>query len=432
MSKQRHYYNITGKNAAGELEYTKRLLECDDKFEQDLVMLAFPIGMMKDISSVLKNFKLRDDAKFFYSECREVVSVPEKHVNEKGEGKLTFMSYFHKFPDSVAHFFDDAIVVVVLHPQGKFNEQGLQDYNMIGYIHANIIHFKDADGNVREGYYYNVLRMSEATVEGEAIYRRKRIFTTMFSILLDLTIINDIHFVYANMGRENQGILDALKMNSERTGKLYETYPMRNNTHINLVIGSKSSAARLIDISNDTTRLKEYYQKIIALRENYVFNQLHSEEKFFNMVRRILSSSKSSRIFMLPDTEGNMAAAGFFINWADYLHLKLQNPKGFFKVIDSLRITDNILYITLLVGDTKSVKSLIKGGAHYFRKNHGNQVTVLNAHEGDPYFEIKKSVIYDPFVYFTIYDQPEMLEKMKEKSKDEKGNVRIFIDTPML
>ncbi|MBP7389652.1 MAG: hypothetical protein KA841_04560 [Chitinophagales bacterium] len=432
MSKQRHYYNITGKNAAGELEYTKRLLECDDKFEQDLVMLAFPIGMMKDISSVLKNFKLRDDAKFFYSECREVVSVPEKHVNEKGEGKLTFMSYFHTFPDSVAHFFDDAIVVVVLHPQGKFNEQGLQDYNMIGYIHANIIHFKDADGNVREGYYYNVLRMSEATVEGEAIYRRKRIFTTMFSILLDLTIINDIHFVYANMGRENQGILDALKMNSERTGKLYETYPMRNNTHINLVIGSKSSAARLIDISNDTTRLKEYYQKIIALRENYVFNQLHSEEKFFNMVRRILSSSKSSRIFMLPDTEGNMAAAGFFINWADYLHLKLQNPKGFFKVIDSLRITDNILYITLLVGDTKSVKSLIKGGAHYFRKNHRNQVTVLNAHEGDPYFEIKKSVIYDPFVYFTIYDQPEMLEKMKEKSKDEKGNVRIFIDTPML
>jgi hypothetical protein len=99
-------------------------------------------------------------------------------VNEKGEGKLTFMSYFHTFPDSVAHFFDDAIVVVVLHPQGKFNEQGLQDYNMIGYIHANIIHFKDADGNVREGYYYNVLRMSEATVEGEAIYRRKRIFTT--------------------------------------------------------------------------------------------------------------------------------------------------------------------------------------------------------------------------------------------------------------
>ncbi|MBK7147794.1 MAG: hypothetical protein IPH78_02990 [Bacteroidetes bacterium] len=432
MSKQRHYYNITKRNAAGELEYTKRLLECDDKFEQDLVMLAFPIGMMKDISSVLKNFKLRDDAKFFYSECREVVSVPEKHVNEKGEGKLTFMSYFHTFPDSVSHFFDDAIVVVVLHPHGKFNEQGLQDYNMIGYIHANIIHFKDADGQVREGYYYNVLRMSEATVDGEAIYRRKRIFTTVFSVLLDLTIINDIHFVYANMGRENQGILDALKMNSERTGKLYETYPMRNNTHINLIVGSRSSAAKLVDISNDTARLKEYYQKILALRENYVFNQLHSEEKFFNMVKRILSSSKTSKIFMLPDANGNMAAAGFFINWADYLHLKLQNPKGFFKVIDSLRITDNILYITLLVGDTKSVKSLIKGGAHYFRKNHGNQVTILNAHEGDPYFDIKKSVIYDPFVYFTIYDQPAMLERMKEKSKDEKGNVRIFIDTPML
>lgn len=432
MSKQRHYYYITGKSATGEVEYTKRLLECDDRFEQDLVMLAFPMGMMSDISSVLKNFKLRDDAQFFYSECREVVSVPEKHVNEKGEGKLTFMSYFHTFPDSVAHFFDDAIVVVVLHPHGKFNEKGLQDYNMIGYIHANIIHFKDADDNVLQGYYYNVLRMSEATVDGEAIYRRKRIFTTVFSVLLDLVTVNDIHFVYANMGRENQGILDALKMNSERTGKLYETYPMRNNTHINMVIGSRSAAQKLVDITHDEQKLKEYYKMNQELRKNYVFNQLHSEEKFFSMVNRIRKSSPSSRVFMLPDENGNIAAAGFFINWADYMYLKLQNPKGFFKVIDSMRITDKILYITLLVGEKSKVKQLIKGGAHYFRKNYGNQVTVLNAHEGDPYFDIKKSIIYDPFVYFTIYDRPEMLERMKNRSKDEQGNVRIFIDTPML
>lgn len=432
MSKQRYYYYITGKSSTGEVEYTKRLLECDDRFEQDLVMLAFPMGMMSDISSVLKNFKLRDDAQFFYSECREVVSVPEKHVNEKGEGKLTFMSYFHTFPDSVAHFFDDAIVVVVLHPHGKFNEKGLQDYNMIGYIHANIIHFKDADDNVLQGYYYNVLRMSEATVDGEAIYRRKRIFTTVFSVLLDLVTVNDIHFVYANMGRENQGILDALKMNSERTGKLYETYPMRNNTHINMVIGSRSAAQKLVDITHDEQKLKEYYKMNQELRKNYVFNQLHSEEKFFSMVNRIRKSSPSSRVFMLPDENGNIAAAGFFINWADYMYLKLQNPKGFFKVIDSIRITDKILYITLLVGEKSKVKQLIKGGAHYFRKNYGNQVTVLNAHEGDPYFDIKKSIIYDPFVYFTIYDRPEMLERMKNRSKDEQGNVRIFIDTPML
>ena len=433
MSKQRHYYNITGKNpTTGELIYTQRPLICDDKFEQDLVMLAFPIKMMEDISPVLKNFKLRDDAAYFYSECKEVVSVPEKHVNEKGEGKLTFMSYFHKFPDSVVNFFDDAIVVVVIHPQGKTNEQGLQDYNMIGYIHANIINFKNADGGLEQGYYYNVLRMSEATVEGEAIYRRKRIFTTVFSVLLDLVTVNDIHFVYANMGRENQGILDALKMNSERTGKLYETFPMRNNTHINLLFDSRSASKKIVDISKDEKRLKEFYQKIAESRESYVFNQMHSEENFFSMVNRILSSSPTSKIYMLPDANGNMLAAGFFINWADYLHLKLQNPKGLFNIINDLQIIDRILYITLLIGDEKSVRELTKGGAFRFRKEHGNLVTILNAHEGDPHFEVKKSYIYDPFVYFAIYDRPEMFERMKANSKDEQGNVRIFIDTPML
>ena len=433
MSKQRHYYYITGKNeTTGAIEYMQRPLVCDDKFDQELVLLAFPIKMLEDINPVLKNFKLRDDAAYFYSECKEVVSVPEKHVNEKGEGKLTFMSYFHKFPDSVTNFFDDAIVVVILHPLGKINEQGLQDYNMIGYIHANIINFKDADGEIRHGYYYNVLRMSEATVGGEAIYRRKRIFTTMFSVLLDLVTVNDYHLVYANMGRENQGILDALKMNSERTGKLYETFPMRNNTHINLLFDSRSASKKLIDISKDEKRLKEYYQKIAASRQNYVFNQMHSEENFFNMVRRILGSSPTSKIYMLPDANGNIAAAGFFINWADYLHLKLQNPKGFFKMLDNLQIIDRILYMTLLVGDEKSVRQLTKGGAFRFRKEHGNLISILNAHEGDPHFEVKKSLIYDPFVYFAIYDRPEMFERMKERSKDEHGNVRIFIDTPML
>lgn len=433
MSKQRHYYNIEGKDATtGNIIYQKRIIDCDDRFEEDLVMMTFPIGMMKDISAVLKNFKLRADSDYFYSECREVVSVPEKHVNEKGEGKLTFQSYFHTFPDSVSHFFDDAIVVVVLHPQGKVDANGLQDYNMIGYIHANLISFKDADGEVQQGYYYNILRMSETTVEGKAIYRRKRIFTTVFSVLLDLTIVNDIHFVYANMGRENQGILDALKMNTKRTGKLYETFPMRNNTHVNRIIGSSSGAKKLIDISHDHKRLSEYYHRLLADRENYVFNQLHNEEKFFNMVRRILGSSQNSRFYMLAGEKGHMEAAGFFVNWADYMHLKLKDPKGLFKVIDSLRITDKILYCTLLTGNAARVRDLVKAAAYKFRKEQGTEVTVLNAHEGDPHFDIKKSIIYDPFVYFAIYDRPEMFERMKERSKDAAGNVRIFIDTPML
>src|SRR4051812_12283398 len=118
MSKQRHYYYIQGKDPSdpSRLKYVQREITCDDSFDGELVMLAFPIKMMEEISTVLSNFNLRADAEYFYSECREVVSVPEKHINEKGQGNLTFQSYFHKFPESVNSFFDDAIVVVMLHP----------------------------------------------------------------------------------------------------------------------------------------------------------------------------------------------------------------------------------------------------------------------------------------------------------------------------
>lgn len=433
MSKQRDYYYIEGHDPAnpGKLKYTKRNIICDDAFDGDLVMLAFPIGLMNDISSVLKEFNLRDDAAYFYSECREVVSVPEKHVNAKGEGQLTFQSYFHKFPESVNSFFDDAMVVVVLHPQPATNGT-LPDYNMIGYIHANVIDFTSPDGQLHKGYYYNVLRLSEQTVNGESIYRRKRIFTTMFSILLDMVTLNDIHFVYASMGRENQAINDALKMNSERNGKYYETFPMRTNTHVNLIIGSSKAASRLVDISQDRNALKDYYKRITESKGSYVFNQLHNESNFLNLVKRITDSSPSSKVHMLTDKTGNMSAAGFTINWGDYMHLKLQNPKGLFKVIDSMKITDKILYPCLLVGDTSEVKQLIKGAAYKYRKEHGVHVSLLNAVEGDPHFQVKKSIIHDPYMYFVIYDRPETYEQMKHHSKDELGNIRLFIDTPML
>jgi hypothetical protein len=303
---------------------------------------------------------------------------------------------------------------------------------MIGYIHVNHIDFKSPDGQLHKGYYYNVLRLSEQTVNGEPIYRRKRIFTTMYSILLDITILNDVHFVYATMGRENQAINDALKMNTERNGKFFETFPMRNNTHINLVIGSSSAAKKLIDISHDKEALREYYNLAKNLKGNYVFNQMHSEENFFSMVNRILSSSPTSRVYMMRDANGNVEAAGMAINWGDYLHIKLQNPKGFFKVIDSMKITDKVVCPTLLVGKPESVRQLVKGVASIFRKQHGVQITLLNAVAGVPHFDIKKSIVFDPFLYFVIYDRKETFEAMKNHSKDELGNIRIFVDTPML
>jgi len=432
-SKKRNYYYIEGKDPAdpSKLKYINRDIECDDTFDGDLVMLAFPIGLMKEISSVLSEFHLRSDSDYFYSECKEVVSVPEKHVNEKGEGNLTFQSYFHKFPDSVQYFFDDAIVVVMMHPQNATDAQGNHDYNMIGYIHCNHIDFKDAQGQLHNGYYYNVLRLSERVVNGKPIYRRKRIFTTMFSILLDMVTMNDIHFVYASMGRENQAINDALKMNSARHGKFFETFPMLNNSHANLIFGSKSSAKKLVDISDNKEKLHEYYLKIKETRDTFVFNQLHTEEKFISMLNRVLKSSPSSRVYMIPDEKGNILSAGVFINWGDYLHVKLQNPSGLLTVIDKLRITDKLLVPILLVGPLDSVKILVKGAASLYRQQKVH-LTVLNGTPGDPYYEWKKGIISDPFVYFVIYDRPKTYQAMKDLSKDAEGNIRLFIDTPML
>jgi hypothetical protein len=395
-------------------------------------MMAFPIGLMKEISSVLSHFHLRNDADFFYSECREVVSVPEKHINEKGEGNITFQSYFHKFPESVQYFFDDAIVVVLLHPQESTDANGNHDYNMIGYIHVNHIDFKDHTGEVHKGYYYNILRLSERKVNGKAIYRRKRIFTTMFSVLLDISILQDMHFSYASMGRENQAITDALKMNSAKHGKFCETFPMYTNSHPNLLLGSSGASKKLVDISHNTEALHQFYLKIKETRDPLVFNQMHTEERFLNMLNRILKSSPTSKVYMLPDENGNLLAAGFFVNWGDYMHLKLQNPTGILKMIDSLKFTEKLLVPMLFVGPPDSVKKLIKGAAYIYRKQHKVQLTMLNSAPGDPYTKVKKGLIQDPYLHFVIYDRPETYQAMKEHSKDAEGNVRLFIEVPML
>jgi len=57
---------------------------------------------------------------------------------------------------------------------------------------------------------------------------------------------------------------------------------------------------------------------------------------------------------------------------------------------------------------------------------------MLNATAGDPYAKIKKGLIQDPYLYFVIYDRPELYQAMKEHSKDAEGNIRLFIDMPML
>src|SRR3989304_5745675 len=96
----------------------------------------------------------------------------------------------------------------------------------------------------------------------EKQFTAEREFFLLFNALLDVAELEDVSFTYASMGRENQAIKDALRMNSERIGRFFETFPVQINTHINLIWGSGSAAKKLVDISNDKEALREYYSRI--------------------------------------------------------------------------------------------------------------------------------------------------------------------------
>ena len=65
-------------------------IQSDDSFEEELLLLAFPISYLHQIPNILQRFDLRDDAFYFSHQCKELLAVPEKHTNEQGGGKLDF------------------------------------------------------------------------------------------------------------------------------------------------------------------------------------------------------------------------------------------------------------------------------------------------------------------------------------------------------
>jgi hypothetical protein len=136
---------------------------------------------------------------------------------------------------------------------------------------------------------------------------------------------------------------------------------------------------------------------------------------------------------MLPDANGNIAAAGLAMNWGDYFALTLDQPKGFFKFIASLKLTDNLLYPIHLVGDEKSVETLLKGIGYIYRKNHGAYISVINSYDADRYKDIKKSMLFDDYIFFIISDRLEHFNQLKEQSKGApEESARFFIDNPIL
>jgi hypothetical protein len=422
--KNRTYHYI--KSKTGDNYDTQHVpIESEDKFDGELVLLAIPIELLDEMNLILPAYGLRADSEYFYEQCREVISVPENHINAKGEGSLTFQTYFHNFPESVKFANSRAIVVVALHPKAE-SQNGLKDYWLVHYGHANVFDFKNAHGDIQEAFYYNMLRVSERAENGVKIYRRKKIFTLIFSIFHSLVEVYGVNYAYAAMGKENQAIVEALKLNSVKYQKHFEQFPIRTNTVINVLFDSKSAASQLIDITNNTQALEEMYNEYHLQKGSYIFQTNHTLQAFLKIIADVKAYSKTSKVFMV-DKNGKKAF-GLVINYGDYLRMTLQNPKGIFKFIASLKLTDNLLYPILLCGDTTAMETLLKGVAYYYRKNHKCYISLLSSYAGDPYWNIKKSIVFDEYQFFVITDRIDLHEANKNGSATEKGDVRYFID----
>lgn len=428
--KHREYFYIGDKTATG-YDYKTIPIESEDVFDSPLLILAFPMKEMGNVGEILSQFGYQSNQDYFFEQCREVISVAEKHQTEKGEGKISFQAYFHNFPNSVAEVNDRAIVVVVLHPKTS-DSNGPKDYWLTCYIHANVFDFKDLDGKTHEGFYYNMLRISGRTEAGEKVYRRKKIFTLVFSVLHSLVDVYGLHFAYASMGKENQAIVDALVTNSKKYQKHFERFSIKNNTIISRFFRRKSAAAKLVDITNDEARLREMYHLLNQQTANYVFQLYHNVEEFLKMINSLKSYSKTSKVLMTLDTNGNIAAACVAMNWGDYFQFVLENPKGLFKLVSSMKLTDHLLYPFCLCGSPEEVNTLLRGVAYNYSKQHKNHLIVMNSYAGDPYAKVKDSLIFDEYMFFIITDKLDHFNRLKEQSKDSAGNVRFFIDNPIL
>ncbi len=428
---QKRNYKRVDKNPDGSFTYKTIDIDSYDIFEEPLEIIVTNINYLPQMGDILNNLGYVPDTSYFFHQCRDIISVPEKHINNKGQGKFAFQAYFHNFPNSVLSINKDALVVIVLHPQ-QLNAQGQREFNVVGYIHVNLMDVH-LDGERYDAYYYNMLRVSERVENNKKIYRRKKIFTLMFSIMHSIVGVEEnIAFTYGAMGKENQAINEALELNTKLYEKHYEKWAFTNNTKINKFFGSKDAFKNCIDISDNKELLLEFYRKLKAQKEHYTFYHLKTEEDFLDTLDRIFAYSKSSRVYMVPDANGNMDAACFAINWGEYFAFQLENPQGLFKALAKMKLTDNILYPIMITGTPANVEILLKGIASHYNKTYKCKVTNLNSYAGDPYHQIKKSALNDEYLFLIICNDVDKLNAMKERSKGNDGNVKLFIDVPLL
>ena len=440
MGKIRTFHYFRPREGGGRDFHPDELLRCDDfeievidRFTGSLELFVIPVRCLERMHEVLGELDLHASQEFFEHQCREVISVPEKHIDEQtGKGQVTFRVCFRDLPRSLASINAQALVVLCLHPLAERDSAGKRNYRLAGYSHVNCFHYRDhPTGRILPSYYYNLLRVSSYSENGKAIYRQCGMFATIFSIFDELTRINGVNVGYANFGRENRGMKRSMKTLSRLFGKGYNKFPVDSYIKINRLYRSRRWSRKLVDISGDEERVREFHERNVQVRGGVLLHQYPTYESFREMFEGLRDYSRTSRIYMLPGKNGEMLAAALAINWGDYFSLTLENPRGFFKVVAALRITDRILWSTNSVGEVRNVERLWKGLAYLYETNHRVRLSLMMAQPGDPYARLKRSVLRDPFVYFTMYNRVEEYEALESSCRQGDGYIPIFTETPL-
>jgi hypothetical protein len=74
-----------------------------------LEIVVTDINFLPQMGDILDVLGYVPDTKYFFHQCKDIISVPEKHINNKGQGKFAFQAYFHNFPDSVLSINNNAL-----------------------------------------------------------------------------------------------------------------------------------------------------------------------------------------------------------------------------------------------------------------------------------------------------------------------------------
>jgi hypothetical protein len=436
FTKRRPYAHVTNgrlENGVFRFELEKAEVESEDLFEEEMVLVSFHISYMPHIGSIMKEFGLYADKDYFIAEAKDVIAVSENHQNDQGGGKMSFQSYFHNIPQSILAVNDRAEIVLAIHPEKQDTTGQGRKYTIAGYIHANNFDFQPyGDDRIEKGYYYNILRVSEKEVNGVGIYRRKKIFSLMFSILHHLVYKNGINFCFACMGKENKSIKEALHRNTVFHGEYYERLPFTVYSKVNRFYGSKSLFAQCVDITDDEAKLREYYRMVHEKHHTYLFYHLLNVDIFLDFVRKLTAYSKSSRVWAMLTPDGKISAATLAMNWGDWFRFEIKNPKGIFKLVQASGVMEKFFRPMLGVGEPYTFAKLVKGLSHHYHKQHGVGVTFLSTYDGDPYKQVYRSILDDQYAYFIICNDKEKLQQFKKRSATAEGHPRLFLDQPII